>query len=155
MNDFDAQMAEAIALARQAVEQGTGGPFGALVVKNGQVIARGQNRVLSSGDPTAHAEVEAIRAAAAELGTHDLAGCELIASCEPCPMCLGAILWARLDAVRYGATREDAAAIGFDDAEFYDQLALPPAQRRPPMSCSHRQAAATAMGIWTGDGPTY
>ncbi|MAE27440.1 MAG: nucleoside deaminase [Planctomycetota bacterium] len=155
MNEVDALMAEAIDLARRAVAEGTGGPFGAVVVRDGKIIARGQNRVLASGDPTAHAEVVAIRAAAASLGTFNLAGCELVASCEPCPMCLGAILWARLDSVRYGATREDAAAVGFDDAAFYEQLALPPAERRPPMTCSHRADAAAAMAGWTDSGRSY
>jgi tRNA(Arg) A34 adenosine deaminase TadA len=154
---MDAHMAEAIALARRAVEDGTGGPFGAVVVKDGVIIARGQNRVLASGDPTAHAEVEAIRAAAAHLGSYHLTGCEIVTSCEPCPMCLGAIFWARLKSIRCGATRKDAAAVGFDDEVFYGQLALRPGERTPPMTCVPCREATEALALWTEaeDRPSY
>lgn len=117
-------MRRAIALALENIRNG-GGPFGAVVVKDGNVVAEGANRVTANNDPTAHAEVVAIRAACAELGTFELKGCEIYASCEPCPMCLGAIYWAHLSRVYYGGTAEDAAAAGFDDAVIYRQMALP------------------------------
>jgi guanine deaminase len=112
----------AIAEATRGAEAGQGGPFGAVIVKDGVVIARAANAVIANNDPTAHAEVQAIRAACAALGTFRLDGCDIYASCEPCPMCLGAILWARPRAVYYAATRQDAAAAGFDDAVFYEAL---------------------------------
>ena len=112
----------AIAEAVRGVQAGQGGPFGAVVVKDGTVIASAANAVVAHNDPTAHAEVQAIRAACAALGTFQLAGCDIYASCEPCPMCLGAILWARPRAVYYAATRADAAVAGFDDAVFYEAL---------------------------------
>lgn len=106
----------AIALATENVSTGKGGPFGAVIVRNGSIVGEGANSVTAANDPTAHAEVNAIRAAAKALGTFTLAGCELYASCEPCPMCLAAAYWARLDAVYYGASAADAARAGFDDA---------------------------------------
>ena len=112
----------AIAEAVRGAQAGQGGPFGAVIVKDGAVIARAANEVVANNDPTAHAEVQAIRAACAALGSFRLDGCDLYASCEPCPMCLGAILWARPRAVYYAATRQDAAAAGFDDAVFYEAL---------------------------------
>jgi guanine deaminase len=112
----------AIAEAVRGAQAGHGGPFGAVVVMDGVVIARAANAVVANNDPTAHAEVQAIRAACASLGTFRLDGCDVYASCEPCPMCLGAILWARPRAVYYAATRGDAAAAGFDDAAFYEAL---------------------------------
>ncbi|MCL1867715.1 MAG: nucleoside deaminase, partial [Paludibacter sp.] len=115
MKEQDKFMREAIALSVENV-QDNGGPFGAVIVKNGEIIARGVNRVTANNDPTAHAEVSAIRAAAAKLGTFDLSGCEIFTSCEPCPMCLGAIYWAHLDKIYYGNTKADAARIGFDDS---------------------------------------
>ena len=127
----EAFLRRAIELALASVDEG-GGPFGALVVRGGRVIAEGSNRVVLGRDPTAHAEVNAIRAAAAALGSHDLAGCELYASAEPCPMCAGAIHWARLERLYFAAGREDAARAGFDDAELYRELALPPAKRAVP-----------------------
>ena len=133
----EAFLRRAIELARLSVEQG-GGPFGALVARGGRVIAEGQNRVVAGADPTAHAEIAAIRAAAAALGTHDLSGCELYASAEPCPMCAGAIHWARLDGICFAAGREDAARAGFDDAQLFRELALPPEKRAVPA----RQALA-------------
>lgn len=116
-------MNEAIAEAAAGVAAGEGGPFGAVVVKDGQVIARGHNQVVAHDDPTAHAEVQAIRAACRALGSFDLSGCEIYATCEPCPMCFAAIHWARLDRVRFGASRADAAAVGFDDDAIYRVLA--------------------------------
>jgi guanine deaminase len=115
-------LALAIAEAVRGAQAGQGGPFGAVVVKNGAVIARAANAVIANNDPTAHAEVQVIRAACAALGTFRLDGCDVYASCEPCPMCLGAILWARPRAVYYAATRGAAAAAGFDDAVFYEAL---------------------------------
>jgi guanine deaminase len=112
----------AIAEAMRGAQAGQGGPFGAVVVKDGVVIAKAANAVVANNDPTAHAEVQAIRAACTVLGTFQLDGCDVYASCEPCPMCLGAILWARPRAVYYAATRQDAAAAGFDDAAFYEAL---------------------------------
>jgi guanine deaminase len=122
----------AIALACENVAAG-GGPFGAVIVRGGAVLAEGVNRVTALCDATAHAEVSAIRAAGRALATHDLSGCTIFASCEPCPMCLGAILWARLDRVVYAASQADAAAAGFDDAAFCAELSKPPAARRTPV----------------------
>ena len=121
-------MREAIRLASANVENG-GGPFGAVIVRGGEIIATGVNRVTANCDPTAHAEVSAIRAAAQKLGTFNLSGCDIYSSCEPCPMCLGAIYWARLDRLFYGNTKADAARIGFDDAFIYKELALPLSER--------------------------
>ena len=126
-------MRKAIALALENIRNG-GGPFGAVVVKDGNVVASGVNRVTANNDPTAHAEVVAIRAACAALGTFELKGCELYASCEPCPMCLGAIYWARLSRVYYAGTAEDAAAAGFDDAFIYREIVLPHDHRKMVMS---------------------
>ena len=124
----DELMREAIRLASANVENG-GGPFGAVIARGGEIIATGVNRVTANCDPTAHAEVSAIRAAAQKLGTFNLSGCEIYSSCEPCPMCLGAIYWARLDRLFYGNTKADAARIGFDDAFIYKELALPLPER--------------------------
>ncbi|MDD6498546.1 MAG: nucleoside deaminase [Bacteroidales bacterium] len=121
-------MREAIRLASANIENG-GGPFGAVIARGGEIIATGVNRVTANCDPTAHAEVSAIRAAAQKLGTFNLSGCEIYSSCEPCPMCLGAIYWARLDRLFYGNTKADAARIGFDDAFIYKELALPLSER--------------------------
>ena len=124
----DELMREAIRLASANVENG-GGPFGAAIARGGEIIATGVNRVTANCDPTAHAEVSAIRAAAQKLGTFNLSGCDIYSSCEPCPMCLGAIYWARLDRLFYGNTKADAARIGFDDAFIYKELALPLSER--------------------------
>ena len=121
-------MREAIRLASANIENG-GGPFGAVIARGGEIIATGVNRVTANCDPTAHAEVSAIRAAAQKLGTFNLSGCDIYYSCEPCPMCLGAIYWARLDRLFYGNTKADAARIGFDDAFIYKELALPLSER--------------------------
>ncbi len=119
----------ALRLAEESVARG-GGPFGAVVARGGVVVASGANRVVLDHDPTAHAEIVAVRAAARALGTHVLAGTEVYASCEPCPMCLGALLWARVDRVWFSASRHDAANAGFDDAAIYDEIARPLAARR-------------------------
>lgn len=115
-------MDRAIALAQVAIDTGMGGPFGCVVVKNGEIIAEGHNRVTGTNDPTAHAEVVAIRKACEVLESFQLEGCTIYTSCEPCPMCFGAIYWARPDAVFYGCTRQDAAEIDFDDQFIYDEL---------------------------------
>ena len=141
-------MAEAIRLSRQAVRAGQGGPFGAVVVKDEAIVAVGANEVTSTNDPTAHAEVVAIRRACAALRTFQLTGCVIYTSCEPCPMCLGAIYWARLDTVYYANTQEDAAAIGFDDAFLYRELTLPPARRQLSMRQMMRDEALTAFQEW-------
>jgi tRNA(Arg) A34 adenosine deaminase TadA len=120
---------EAIRLSRVRMRQGRGGPFGAVVARDGTIVARGWNAVTSSNDPTAHAEVVAIRRACRKLGTFSLAGCILYASCEPCPMCLAAAYWSRVDQLVYAATRDDAARAGFDDAFIYDEVPLVPEAR--------------------------
>ncbi len=125
-----------------------GGPFAALVVKGGEVIATGVNEVTESNDPTAHAEVVAIRHACRALGTFLLTGCELYSSCEPCPMCLGAIYWARLARVVYAATREDAAAAGFDDSFIYEQIGIAPSERAIPMIRLMDERAARPFQEW-------
>ena len=130
--DHEQYLGEAIRLAEQNVRMGSGGPFGAVVVKDGQVIARGTNLVTSSNDPTAHAEVVAVREACQALRSFQLTGCDVYASCEPCPMCLAAIYWARPDRLFFAATREDAAEAGFDDSLIYQQISLPYAERSLP-----------------------
>lgn len=140
-------MREAIRLSQESVDTG-GGPFGAIIVQGDQIIGRGQNRVTTSNDPTAHAEIVSIRQACESLSTFTLAGCEIYTSCEPCPMCLGAILWARLDRVWYANTREDAAHIGFDDSIFYDEMTQPLDARQLPMSPLLRDEAQTAFKAW-------
>jgi tRNA(Arg) A34 adenosine deaminase TadA len=118
-------MLHAIRLSAERMREGAGGPFGAIVVKDGRIVAEGWNRVTSENDPTAHAEVTAIRRACAALGTFSLAGCDIYTSCEPCPMCLAAIYWARFDRIFFANSREEAAAIGFDDALIYDEVSKP------------------------------
>ena len=141
-------MARAIELALANVRSGRGGPFAAIVVKDGRIAAEGVNLVASSNDPTAHAEVIAIRAACHALGSFQLGGCEIYTTCEPCPMCLGAIYWARLDRVYYGCCAQDAAAAGFDDAFIYRQLALDPALRKPPFVPLMREEALACFRAW-------
>lgn len=144
----ETHLREAIDLARASVAAG-GGPFGALVVRDGIVVGRGENRVVPSGDPTAHAEVVAIRKAARLLGTHVLADCVLYASCEPCPMCLAAAHWARVRAVYFACSREDAGQAGFDDALLYAELGLPFARRRLPISQALRTEGLAAFRDWS------
>ncbi len=141
-------MKEAIRLSEEKMLAGFGGPFGAIVVRGEEIIARGYNNVLSSNDPTAHAEVDAIRKACQALDTYQLQDCELYTSCEPCPMCLGAIYWARLKKVYYGNTRQDAAAIGFDDNFIYDEITIPIDKRHIPMQQLLPQEAKTAFKAW-------
>ena len=132
MRNREIFMHRAIELARQGMNQGAGGPFGAVVVREGVIVGEGWNRVIGTNDPTAHGEVTAIRDACAKLGTFSLAGCEIHTTGQPCPMCLGAIHWARIERIYYGFRIEDAAAIGFDDTEFYRQMNLPSEQRLIP-----------------------
>ncbi len=139
---------EAIRLSLEKMAANEGGPFGAVVVKDGQVVGRGWNRVTSTNDPTAHAEVVAIRDACARLKTFSLAGCELYSSCEPCPLCLAAIYWARLDRVYYAATCDDAAEAGFDDRNFYRELAKPVGERAIPVGQALRDEALVALRAW-------
>ena len=148
MTDHDRFMHRAIELARRGVSTDAGGPFGAVVVQDGQIIGEGWNAVTSTNDPTAHAEIVAIRAACRHLGSFQLTGCDVYTSCEPCPMCLGAIYWARPRAVYYGCTREDAASAGFDDSLIYQQIALPVDARRIPMQNLLRDQALQAFRLW-------
>jgi guanine deaminase len=145
----DAQfMRLAIDLATRNVLSGAGGPFGAVVVKDGQVVATGANCVTATNDPTAHAEVTAIRNAAKALGSFELAGCTIYSSCEPCPMCLGAIYWARFEALYFGSTAQDAAAAGFDDSAFYDEVRKRVEERSLPTGCLMRDEAAESFRAW-------
>ena len=141
-------MARAIDLAIANARSGYGGPFGAVVVKDGEIIAEGVNAVTSTNDPTAHAEIAAIRAACAELGIFELRGCELYSSCEPCPMCLGAIYWARLARVYFGSTAADASKAGFDDSLIYSEIARPHAGRKIPMLQMMSEEALEAFRAW-------
>lgn len=141
-------MRQAIELSLRNLRESSGGPFAALVVRAGEIIARGTNMVTAMNDPTAHAEIVAIRNACAALRSFQLAACEIYATCEPCPMCLGAIFWARPAKVFYANTREDAAAIGFDDSLIYSQMTLPPSQRQLPMSQILRDEALVAFREW-------
>ncbi|HKC68950.1 MAG TPA: nucleoside deaminase [Bacteroidia bacterium] len=141
-------MQEAIELSVNNVKSGKGGPFGAVVVKDGKIIARAANSVTSTNDPTAHAEVNAIRQACKILNTHQLTGCEIYTSCEPCPMCLGAIYWARPDKVYYANTKKDAAAINFDDDFIYQEIAKPLPERQMKFIQLLREEALTAFDEW-------
>ena len=141
-------MREAIKLSIDKMRAGIGGPFGAVVVKDGEIIARGFNKVTSSNDPTAHAEVVAIREACDKLGTFQLDDCEIYTSCEPCPMCLGAIYWARPKKVYFGNTKADAAAIDFDDQFIYDELEVSLDSRKLPMIPLLRDEANAAFVEW-------
>ena len=141
-------MRRAIELSRQVMERGGGGPFGAVIVKDGRIIAEGSNLVTSTNDPTAHAEVVAIRLACAALGSFSLQGCEVYTSCEPCPMCLSAIYWARLDCIYYGNNRQDAARIGFDDDFLYREIGLPLEARSVPLVRLLPEEARVAFDAW-------
>lgn len=141
-------MARAIELAIENVRSGAGGPFAAMVVCEGDIIGEGTNRVTSLNDPTAHAEVLAIRAACKALNTFQLDGCDLYTTCEPCPMCLGAIYWARLSRVFYAATAADASAAGFDDAFISTQISLPPAERKIPFQEMMRTESLACFRAW-------
>ena len=140
-------MRRAIVLSVDNVRNG-GGPFGAVITRNGEVVATGVNRVTANNDPTAHAEVTAIRNAAQKLGTFDLSDCEIYTSCEPRPMCLGAIYWARLKKVCFANNKEDAKYIGFDDSFIYDEMALPREERKLPSEVLMRDEAQEAFRMW-------
>jgi len=148
----NAFMQEAIRCAVENVRAGRGGPFGAVVAKDGRVIARGANSVTPSNDPTAHAEVNAIREACRALGTFQLTGCEMYTSCEPCPMCLGAIYWARLDLVYFAATASDAAETGFDDSFIYEELKRLHGERTIPFEPMMREAGQEPFREWLQKG---
>jgi guanine deaminase len=141
-------MRAALNLSRERMDAGFGGPFGAIVAKGGRIVAEGFNQVTSTNDPTAHAEVTAIRNAARAIGNFNLQGLTLYTSCEPCPMCLGAIYWARLEAVYYGNTREDAALIGFDDDHIYREFDKPIGDRAIPFVRLDLPEAAAAFQAW-------
>ena len=141
-------MREAIRLSIENVQSGNGGPFGTVIVKNGKIIASGINKVTQSNDPTAHAEIVAIRSACETLGTFQLVGCEIYCSCEPCPMCLGAIYWARPDRIYFANTREDAADINFDDNFIYNELDVSISQRKLPTTQLLRDEAQMAFTQW-------
>ncbi|ARA93238.1 MAG: nucleoside deaminase [Bacteroidetes bacterium] len=141
-------MQTAIEMAVENVRAGRGGPFAALVVRDGTIIGRGTNQVTTANDPTAHAEIVAIREACRALGTFQLTGCTLYTTCEPCPMCMGAVYWARPARVCYAATRADAAAAGFDDAHIYEELTRPPEARRIPMVPLLREEAQAPFDAW-------
>ena len=141
-------MRRAIALSVDNVKNG-GGPFGAVIVKDNEIIATGVNRVTASCDPTAHAEVSAIRNASAKLGTFNLSGCEIYTSCEPCPMCLSAIYWARIDKIWFANTKTDAKNIGFDDSFIYDEVSKPLEERKIPIKQFLRNEGLEAFKLWT------
>jgi guanine deaminase len=141
-------MRMAIRLSEKNVLQSLGGPFGAVIVKNGKVIAKSANKVTSSNDPTAHAEVAAIRLACKKLKTFDLSGCIVYTSCEPCPMCLGALYWARVDTIYYGNTKKDAAKIDFDDQFIYEELDKKINDRKLPIIQLLRDEAQQAFQLW-------
>ena len=149
-------MRRAIALAVENVKQG-GGPFGAVIARNGKIVAEGVNRVTLQHDPTAHAEVQAIRNACTKLGTFDLSGCDIYSSCEPCPMCLGAIYWAHLSHLYFAGTKTDAAEAGFDDAFIYQELPLPINERHLPTEAMMHDEADAPFSAWrlNGDKVAY
>ena len=148
MNPEHHFMQEAVKLAEQGMLRGDGGPFGAVIVKDGKIIGRGWNRVLRTNDPSAHAEIVAIRDACASLGNYWLEGSHLYVNCEPCPMCLAAIYWARIQSLTYGATRQDAADIGFDDNFIYQEICLPVEKRSLNRKQCCRSDALQVMQIW-------
>ena len=145
-------MLEAIALSNLGIESHEGGPFGCIVVKDNIIVGRGNNKVTSTNDPTAHAEVVAIRDACKNLGTFQLEACEIYTSCEPCPMCLGAIYWARPAIVYYANTRNDAAGIGFDDSMIYEEMGVELDNRKIPVINLCRQDALKVFERWTAKG---
>lgn len=141
-------MQEAIALSKKGMDNNEGGPFGCVIVKNDVIVGRGYNKVTSTNDPTAHAEVVAIRDACSQLQHFQLEDCEVYASCEPCPMCLGAIYWARPRVIYVANTKEDAAAIGFDDSMIYEEMAAPIKERKIPILSIGRNAAMEVFNAW-------
>ncbi|PID93347.1 MAG: tRNA-specific adenosine deaminase [Bacteroidetes bacterium] len=149
MNRFEPQfLRKAIAIAEANMESLEGGPFGAVIVKDGEIIATGNNKVTSAHDPSAHAEVVAIRNACKKLNDFQLTGCELYSSCEPCPMCLGAIYWARLDRIYYAASREDAAHAGFDDSFIYQEIPHSPEKRSIVATQALQEEAVKVFKKW-------
>ncbi len=148
MDSRESYMREAIALSQESVTSG-GGPFGAVVVKDGEVVARASNSVTLSNDPTAHAEVNAIRAACNHLGSFSLEGCDLYSSCEPCPMCLSAAYWAGIRRIYFGNSREDAKSIDFGDSFIYDQIPLAPESRTIPSTQMLREEAIATFEMWS------
>ncbi len=151
INEKKRYMLAAIQQAEENIITGKGGPFGAVVVRDGKIIAAVGNRVTSTNDPTAHAEVVAIREACKTLDTFDLSGCEIYASCEPCPMCLGAIMWSRIDKLYYAADRTDASRAGFDDELFYSELALPSEKRMLKPTQLLQKEANIVFDKWNAD----
>lgn len=141
-------MQEAVTAALKGVNSNEGGPFGCVIVKDGKIVGVGNNKVTSTNDPTAHGEVMAIRDACKNLNTFTLEGCELYTTCEPCPMCFGAIYWARLEKVYYGSTQVDAANVGFDDQFIYDEIPLPYDERRIPFEQKYRDIALEPFKEW-------
>jgi guanine deaminase len=146
--DDHTHLSRAVALSREHMAIGAGGPFGAVIVHDGTVLAEGWNEVTSTNDPTAHAEVNAIRKACRALGRFSLAGATLYASCEPCPMCLASAYWARVSRIVYANTREEAAEIGFDDQHIYDEVAKPPADREIPTIHAPHDEARAVFAEW-------
>jgi guanine deaminase len=142
-------MNEAIALSAKGITSNEGGPFGCVIVKNDIIVGRGNNQVTSMKDPTAHAEIVAIRDACKNLDTHQLDGCEVYTSCEPCPMCLGAIYWARPEKIYFANTRKDAASIGFDDSMIYDEMTKHLASRKIPVISLGREEAQKIFREWS------
>ncbi len=141
-------MLEAVKLSHDGMNRNDGGPFGCVIVKDGEIVGRGNNKVISTNDPTAHAEVMAIRDACKKLATFQLDGCEIYTSCEPCPMCMGAIYWARPAKVYYANTREDAANIGFDDSMIYEELTAPLHERKILLESIGREEAIKVFEAW-------
>lgn len=148
IQDRAVNMNRAIDLARKSIHHNHGGPFGCVIVKDGIVVGEGFNRVTLDSDPTAHAEIVAIRDACSRLNNFQLTGCEIYTTCEPCPMCAGAIYWARPEVIYYGATRQDAAAAGFDDEFIYDELTVDPVERKIKMLSMGRKEAITLFEEW-------
>ncbi|WP_207424714.1 nucleoside deaminase [Desertivirga brevis] len=146
--EHEKYMRIAIRLAEENVDKGLGGPFGAVIVKDGKLVAKSANRVTTTIDPTAHAEVSAIRLASKKLKTFDLSGCVIYTSCEPCPMCLGAIYWAKISKIYYGNTKHDAADVGFNDKFIYDELELEVEERKLPVVQLLPDEAITAFKKW-------
>ena len=149
MKTHKAFMSEAVKAALKGMNNNEGGPFGCIVVKDGEIIGRGNNKVTSTNDPTAHAEVTAIRDACKNIGSFQLDGCIVYTSCEPCPMCLGAIYWARPDKVYYGSNQVDAANIGFDDEFIYKEIPLPYEKRSIPFEQVGREVALEPFQKWS------
>jgi tRNA(Arg) A34 adenosine deaminase TadA len=151
-NSVETHLRHAIQLAIENAGSGLGGPFGTVIAKGDEVIATGVNLVTLMNDPTAHSEIKAIRSACQKLGTFDLSGCDVYASCEPCPMCLGAVYWARVSRVYFACTRDDAARAGFSDELIYEELRLPPPERHLPMASMLREEGLEAFRKWLENG---